>query len=60
MDPTFADYSDSDLKELCGKRLVRDPTSEGKYLRILARRQSILAIDEGLALIATGRFVLSC
>jgi predicted transcriptional regulator len=59
MDPMYADYLDSNLKALCGQRLVRDPTDTNKDLRTLERRQAIKAIDEGLALIATGRFVLS-
>jgi hypothetical protein len=50
--------SDSDLKAWCGQRLVRDPTSD-KYLKTLERSQAIKAIDEGLVLIATGRFALS-
>jgi hypothetical protein len=58
-DPTYREMSNSDLKAWCGQRLVRDPTSEGTYLPTLQRRQSINAIDEGLALIATGRYVLS-
>jgi hypothetical protein len=57
-DPAYREMADSDLKAWCGQRLVRDPTSD-KNLKILARRQAIKAIDEGLALIATGRFVLS-
>jgi hypothetical protein len=57
-DPAYREMSDSDLKAWCGQRLVRDPTSEGKYLPILKRRQAINAIDDGLALIATGRFAL--
>src|SRR5258706_6996636 len=36
-DPTYSEKSNSDLKEWCGQRLVRDPTSEGKYLPTLAR-----------------------
>jgi hypothetical protein len=58
-DPLYADYSDSNLKALCGQRLVRDPTDSNKDLRTLERRQAITVIDEGLALIATGRFAQS-
>jgi hypothetical protein len=57
-DPDYSDISDSELKSWCGQRLVRDPTSD-KYMKPLQRRQAIKAIDEGLALIATGRFALS-
>jgi len=57
-DPTFAEDSDSDLKMRCGQRLVRDPADADKYLPTLQRSQAIRAIDEGLALIASGRFAL--
>jgi hypothetical protein len=57
-DPTYSGMSDSDLKAWCGQRLVRDPTSD-KYLKTLERSQAIKAIDEGLVLIATGRFAPS-
>jgi len=59
MDPTYWEKSDSDLKAWCGQRLVRDPTDPDKYLKTLERSQAIRAIDEGLVLIATGRFALS-
>src|SRR6266404_276538 len=57
-DPAFAKDSDSDLKMRCGQRLVRDPADADKYLRTLQRSQAVRAIDEGLALIASGRFAL--
>jgi hypothetical protein len=59
LDPMYAEYSDSDLKAMCGQRLVRDPTIADKDLRILERSQAIKAIDAGLELVATGRFALS-
>ena len=58
-DPTYSEDSDSELKAWCGQRLVRDPADADKYLPTLQRSQAIRAIDEGLALVATGRFALS-
>jgi hypothetical protein len=58
--PDYSDMSPSELKSWCGQRLVRDPTADkDKYLPTLGRSQAIRAIDEGLALIATGRFTLT-
>jgi hypothetical protein len=58
-DPEFEHLSDRELKALCGDRPVRHPTKSGEYLRSLARPAAIKAINEGLRLIATGRFALS-
>lgn len=52
-------YSESDIKAKCGKLPVRDPVDPSRFLGELKRSQAIKAIDEGLALIATGRFALS-
>jgi hypothetical protein len=68
MNPIHSEKSDSDLKALCGGRSVDNPyfnannswsDTNKRYLPTLKRSQAIRAIDEGLALIATGRFALS-
>jgi len=38
-DPLFANLSDTDLKALCGERLVPDPFEPKKFLPTLARKQ---------------------
>jgi len=58
-DPQFEGISNSDLKRICGNRPVKDPTNPERYLPALERSRAIEAIDIGLALIETGRFVLS-
>ncbi len=58
-DPDYSETSDTDLKALCGQRLVPDPFTPGKFLPTLARSQAIAAIDAGVRLIETGRFTLT-
>ena len=58
-DPLYGEMSDTDLKALCGQRLVPAPFKPGKFLPALARSQAIAAIDAGLKLIETGRFTLT-
>jgi hypothetical protein len=67
-DPVYCDTADSNLKAMCGGKLVEDPRFDKsrpvsdrnrKWLKTLSRSQAILAVDKGLALIATGRFLSS-
>jgi hypothetical protein len=67
-DPVYCDTADSSLKAVCGGKLVEDPRFDKsrpvsdrnrKWLKTLSQSQAILSIDKGLALIATGRFLLS-
>jgi len=40
-DPLYGEMSDTDLKALCGERLVPDPFEPKKFLPPLARSQAI-------------------
>jgi len=56
--PDYSEKSDSDLKAWCGQRLVRDPADADKYWPTWQGSKAIRAMDEGLGLIASGRFAL--